>query len=617
MTLSRRWIWIGIGCGIGVIWLLGRMNSPPTTAEDGENLVHQGVSRPMTAVDNRQLPGASHPAKSIASPATRSAEAGGDSDFRPIATDSSSTRFRPVSEATPQADIDSSGAQESKYPVIQVAYQEASRDTPPTASHEYKLSNLSCDLFEQRMIDVWGKARLKGVSEDDGRRVTVSLPTTDGTDCVMHIDRVNGRLMFDGPQELVGAWHQAMAALDVKNDSQVKPAVLDMQQVEPATIAKAVAVINEARIIQTQDGTVQRAIAINGNISMSSRPTVLSLPQQEPQVPQEPEQQNPNPNPNAPPSNPQQETGLIGTVTLEYSPELNLLVVKGRREDVAKVSELLKRLIASAGEAQPEVKNFPLQFVASQIVAPQIQTLYDNNFAAQLGTVTITAIEQPNSLIVIGPKDNLDVVGKLIQNIDIAPSENQAAQFKTIRLKYMNALDAKQRLDDYFAQQTAVGGAAPPSPVTVIADYRSNSIVIKAGSANLALAEMLVDQFDVLDGSAKKVVHTYRIKNAVAAELGAVLQDVLHGNLTNAPQGLLQQTQTGLGGGNQQQQQQQQAPTEGPSTSQPASVTYTIIDKDGKAVEGRIAFDVRVTADAGANAIIVSARKSRLASLKP
>jgi type II secretion system protein D len=244
-----------------------------------------------------------------------------------------------------------------------------------------------------------------------------------------------------------------------------------------------------------------------------------------------------------------------------------------------------------------------------------LQTLYDNNFAAQQGPVSITALDQPNGLLLIGRRENIETAKRLISNLDVAPSD-QPEQFRTFRLKYMSAIDARERLNAYFAQQQAVTGQAAPtgqttSPITIIADYRSNAIIVRGGTAHFTVVEKLLAELDVVDTGSKNEVRVFPLRNALASELASVLQDAINGQLQNAGQGLIPQTQGGAfgGAGGAAQTPIQAQPPGDPqieSRIRSAMLELMTVDKSGEVVDGGILFDVRVTADPNSNSLVVT-----------
>lgn len=498
--------------------------------------------------------------------------------------------------------LPTSGQPVPKYPVVQVAYQETPKSIDDMGmERDYQLQHLTLDEFESRMLSVWGN-RLKVELENNGQLVKVSLPTPDPASGSMTIDRAAQKLSFAGPNEMLGKWRRAMIALDSKLGSgQPAMQILDTQNAEAATIQKAVAIMETVKIATDPQDEVRRAIPLDRNPVKSG---IVGVPQQDPVGNQDQQGQ------------PQIQEGLSGPVRVEVIPELNLLILYGKPEDVAYVQRVLGNLIKSADLAQPDFEVYPLKNASSQAIAATLQTLYDNNFAAQQGPVSITALDQPNGLLLIGRKENIAMAKRLIETVDVE-TPDQPEQFRTFRLKFMSAIDAQQRLTAYFATQQQQPGAAPgaqaaqaPPPLTIVADYRSNTIVVKAGASTLALVEKLLAEFDVDSSSSKNEVRVIPIHNAVASDLALVLQDAINGQLANAGNGYKPQAQ-GAGGaqaGAGQNQIQAQAPGDPATESRIRSAVLELmtIDKDGKTIDGGILFDVRVTADANSNSLVIT-----------
>lgn len=496
---------------------------------------------------------------------------------------------------------------------VRVAYQESpiTVDMSPN-DREYTLRELTLEQFETRMVEIWG-ARLDVSAENNGRLLRIVLPTAEPKLGAMTIDRSRSKICFEGPDSLLAKWRRAMVALDCKTDGgHSATEILDTQNAEAATIQKAVAIMETVQMAMQEDvPEVRRAISLDSNPVKSG---IVASPNTIPRLLQETD-------PNAAPlqDEPQEQTpqqGLSGPVRVEVIPELNLLILYGKPEDVAYVQKVLANLIQSADAAQPDIEVYPLKHASGQAIASSLQTLYDNNFAAQQGPVSITALDQPNGLLLIGRPENIAMAKRLVESMDVA-APDQPEQFRTFRLKNMSAIDAQTRLNAYFGQQQqqqqGVPGAAttsPASPLTIVADYRSNSLIVKSGSANLALVEKILKELDVVDSEAQNEVRVIPVRNAMASDLAAVLQDAINGQLFNSGQGLIPQTQgfAGQGGQGAQNQIQAQAPGDPATESRMRSAMLELmtIDQDGRKVSGGILFDVRVAADANSNSLVVT-----------
>ena len=169
-------------------------------------------------------------------------------------------------------------------------------------------------------------------------------------------------------------------------------------------------------------------------------------------------------------------------------------------------------------------------------------------------------------------------------------------------VKHMAVADAKQRVDEYFGQAATTGVANPPdpfSPVYTIADFRSNTLIVRASNKFRAEVKALLDAVDVDDSPAKRDVQVFPIRNALADDIVLVLQDIINGAF--AQQRGFNQSQATTQ--NQQQQGQNQV---GPIQSNIGAISLDLVTPDGR-TPGGILFDVRISADRNSNSVIVSA----------
>ncbi|MGC4003613.1 MAG: secretin N-terminal domain-containing protein [Pirellulales bacterium] len=144
------------------------------------------------------------------------------------------------------------------------------------------------------------------------------------------------------------------------------------------------------------------------------------------------------------------------------------------------------------------------------------------------------------------------------------------------------------------------------------ADYRTNSLIVRAGVRDLKEIESLIGELDKSSSGSVNELRVFNLKYSLAEELAPVLQSAVTGtaqqNRTQAggqnqpfgQQGGLQQFQQLQQGGNQQNQQQRAARS--------IMLQFLTVDEQGKKLlKSGLLTDVRITADGRANSIIVSA----------
>lgn len=299
--------------------------------------------------------------------------------------------------------------------------------------------------------------------------------------------------------------------------------------------------------------------------------------------------------------------GIQNKVKILEGPDGRITLI-GDPDDLEIVRQIIDKIAAESEAAQPGVVRIPLQNIPSSTVAEQIQTVYDSNYAASKGTVSITAIPSPNSLLVIGQPGAIEAVRRIVAQMDIEIEVDETeAGFRSFRLKHIAAADAKVRLDAFFGQSVQGGNTqVPTAPVTVIPDFRSNTVTVKGPKQFILDAERLLAKIDVIDTDAANIVKVIPLRNAIAEEAALVLQDAISGQQTNAGRGF---------NPGQQGQQIQNQTTIDPNTSQLRSPSLTLqtIGADGQTVTSGILFDVRVTPDRNSNSLIISAPAESMA----
>ncbi|MDE2397973.1 MAG: type II secretion system secretin GspD, partial [Burkholderiales bacterium] len=168
-----------------------------------------------------------------------------------------------------------------------------------------------------------------------------------------------------------------------------------------------------------------------------------------------------------------------------------------------------------------------------QIVTQIFQLKYENpnNLVAVLRPLisannTINANPSSNALVITDYADNLKRLARIVAALDQPSSTN----LEVVPLEHAVASDLAplvQRLADGGAAAAAPGVPGAPGATTVIADPRSNSLIVRAANnAKLANVRVMIAQLDrptsgLGPGGGLWVVH---LKNADAVKLATVLR---------------------------------------------------------------------------------------------
>ena len=146
---------------------------------------------------------------------------------------------------------------------------------------------------------------------------------------------------------------------------------------------------------------------------------------------------------------------------------------------------------------------------------------------------TITAFPGNNTLIITDYAANLRRLSKVIATLD---SPRPAAEVQVVVIKNSIASDIAVAVSKLMDEGNRGGGGGPgvgsdpTQRVVVMADPRTNSVLIRSANASkLALARSLVEQLDRPANADQANMRVVYLKNAEATKLVEVLQAVLSG----------------------------------------------------------------------------------------
>jgi len=276
-----------------------------------------------------------------------------------------------------------------------------------------------------------------------------------------------------------------------------------------------------------------------------------------------------------------EERSLIGPVQVELLEDLGIVVVRGHPRDVEQVMAILDEIERLSAETEPEIRVYQLTHVQSEALAELITPLYDEVFTPRRGSVSITALVKPNALLLIGRVEAVQTVVDLVRRLDrpVAP----ASQFRVFRLRFAAAATAQAMLAEFFAERPALG-----TRVLATADFRSNSLIVRAAPRDMAEVAEVIERIDVSTSAAVNEMRVFELENALAEDLAPILQAAITGQAVAGAPG--------------------QAGAAAQLEAKATMLQFLTVDTKGqRRLESGILTDVRITADARANALLVSA----------
>lgn len=226
--------------------------------------------------------------------------------------------------------------------------------------------------------------------------------------------------------------------------------------------------------------------------------------------------------------------GPIGDPEIQFVPESGLIIVKGNKRDIQRVMDIVKDIEEKSKLTQPEIEVRQLQHADSNAVAALLTQLYEDVLSARQGDVSITALDSPNALLLIGRKEAIEAVNDLIEKIDQPIPETD--RLRVFRLQHASATDAEATIQTFFTNQP--GGDEENRPglgvrVRISADYRTNSLIVSASPRDLAEVTRLVEEIDVQKIPSTAEIKVFPLTNARAEDMVEVLQDAISGEPEN------------------------------------------------------------------------------------
>ncbi|NQU26547.1 MAG: hypothetical protein HQ567_35130, partial [Candidatus Nealsonbacteria bacterium] len=481
-------------------------------------------------------------------------------------------------------------------PVAQVTQPSAPVTRPrPTVQQQQPVKSRTVPFWHASARDV--ESGLTGMLTDRlqsvpstvaGERLyRLNLPGGGGLD--LTISYANNRVVMQGPGQAVDAAVRLIQALDAPPEAGGQATrMIMLQSANPASVQRAMDAVRLATASRRSNGSLMSMLFQPTDGAPPavppSTPIVSPLtPAVPPSTPIVPEETPPGANGAATAATPPGANGaaasqraLIGPVRIEILEGLDGVIVRGLAGDVDQVIAFLQQIDEISAETEPAIQVYPLQHVDSESLTALITPLYEAIYLPRQGRVSITALVKPNSLLLIGRQENVQTVKDLIKRLD-RPVPPQS-EFRVFRLRYAAAATAQGTVMEFFANRPALG-----TKVLVTADFRSNALIVRAGRRDMAEVAELVVRIDTPDSAAVSELRLFKLENSLASDLAPILQAAITGQTTGAGQ---------------------QASAEQKSTM----LRFLTVDpKGGRRLRSGILTDVRVTADARSNALLVSA----------
>jgi type II secretion system protein D len=254
-----------------------------------------------------------------------------------------------------------------------------------------------------------------------------------------------------------------------------------------------------------------------------------------------------------------------------------LIIISGNAADVEEVLKIIEYLQKLGAGAEVNIELVPLRIADATSVATSLTQLYQHvvvgasaNIAAPLPTRTTTTvpggpqiqatqqqaasvfllpIPRLNAILVAAPKARIKDITTEIKRLDVPPGVQ--GQTTPIPLKKASASRVATLIQNFYAQRYP-GETAAQHQIRVTFDDSSNTVFVQAAPGDLAEIRNLIERIDTTVSSAVNDVRIYHLRNALAEELAALLQQAISQGVvtpTTAPAAVPGQAPAGAPGG--------------------------------------------------------------------
>lgn len=299
-----------------------------------------------------------------------------------------------------------------------------------------------------------------------------------------------------------------------------------------------------------------------------------------------------------------------GEVNIEVIDDLNVMIIRGNERDVEQILKVIQQIEKLSEETAPEIHLRYLKNVDSDSLADLLTSVYDRltRFPGKATqprqSAAIIPVNKPNALLIVAPNNDAQAILNLIDDLDQAVDPE--TEFEVIPLKFAVSTEVESAIANFYRDRTILG-----VKVLVIADPRSNSIILRAQPRDLEEIRALVHNLDRDTAGPTLNVRVFALKNAVATELSAVINVAIQSVLapqTSSPTG------GGAGGGQGANLGLQGAQVDEQfKTTKGTILQFFAKDKEGsRQLQSGILSDIRITPDAHANSLIVTATEKSM-----
>lgn len=204
-------------------------------------------------------------------------------------------------------------------------------------------------------------------------------------------------------------------------------------------------------------------------------------------------------------------------IEVETLPDLDAIILRGRDRELKQLAEIIEQLEQISRQTQPAIEVVMLKHANSEQIGQVIEDTQEDLLGARQGRAQVTALAKPNAMLIIGWGEAVKALKELIEKLDqpVLPE----TQFEVIRLRYAQAADLQENIQDFFNDR---GDLGPVIQSTI--DARTNALVVHASPRDLEEVKRLVESLDTPKSEMVQRARVFPIQNSLAADIADTLE---------------------------------------------------------------------------------------------
>lgn len=218
-------------------------------------------------------------------------------------------------------------------------------------------------------------------------------------------------------------------------------------------------------------------------------------------------------------------------VSLAADMRTNVLIVSASKENLAIIKEIIGRLDSEEAPLMGDLRVVQLENADAVRLGPVIQQFFESKRQAELQVnsdlrivpLVVVPDSRTNTLLLAGGKEYFDAAEVMIDRLD-GQGAVPATLFRVFELQQATASVLQGTLTRLFDQRVTRGDDS--EPVTLIADTRTNSLIVGASDVDMAMVESLIAQLDVSPKAGEPQVEVFPLTKSDAATVAETLKNL-------------------------------------------------------------------------------------------